>query len=141
MTAGTEQVFKSLTDRGASGCKEFSMSLHNSQNLAAELFQQTRGRKSTPLTPANRSEQHTLFAFLHSRNAYGHNLPPASKPCTASKHPGSVQQQRHKTKAPQTLSSHGTLSELPSPKGLLTDTLTCDFSPFVARSQAFMGAS
>jgi len=37
-----EQIVKSLTDRGVSGYKEFSMSLCNSQTLAAVLFRQTK---------------------------------------------------------------------------------------------------
>ncbi len=42
MTAGMEPMFKSLTDGGVSGYKEFSMSLRNSQTLAAELFRQCK---------------------------------------------------------------------------------------------------
>jgi hypothetical protein len=93
-------VFKSLTDRGASGCKEFSMSLHNSQSSAAELFQQKEWQRSIPLsrTPSNKSEQLSIFRI------------PASS----------------KTKSVSDSSSHGTLSEQPSPKGLLTDTLLSD---------------
>ena len=37
-TAGTEQVIKSLTERGVSDYKGFSMSLCNSQTSAAVLF-------------------------------------------------------------------------------------------------------
>jgi hypothetical protein len=68
--AGTEQVFKSLTDGEASGCKEFSMSLHNSQILAAELFQQNAWRRSIPLsrTPSNKSEQRSIVRVPVSSN-------------------------------------------------------------------------
>ena len=37
-----ERVVKSLTDRGVSGYKEFSMSFCNSQTLAAVLFRQSK---------------------------------------------------------------------------------------------------
>jgi len=37
-----EQVFKSLTDRGASGYKKFSASFCNSQTLAAKSFRQSQ---------------------------------------------------------------------------------------------------
>jgi len=68
--AGTEQVFKSLTDGEASGCKEFSMSLHNSQNLGAELFQQNEWRRSIPLSraPSNKSQQRSIFRVPASSN-------------------------------------------------------------------------
>ena len=37
-TAGMEQAFKSLTHRGVNGYRQSSISLCNSQSLAAELF-------------------------------------------------------------------------------------------------------
>jgi hypothetical protein len=45
-----EQVVRSLTDRGASGYKEFSMSLCNSQTLAAVLFRQSKSKKTITLS-------------------------------------------------------------------------------------------
>ena len=42
VTAGMEQMCKSLTDRGVSGYKEFSTSLCNSQTLAAKLFRKNK---------------------------------------------------------------------------------------------------
>ena len=42
MTAGKEQMLKSLTDRGMNGYKRSSMSLGDWQTLAAELFRQNR---------------------------------------------------------------------------------------------------
>jgi hypothetical protein len=42
VTAGKEQMLKSLTVRGMNGYKQSSMSLCNSQTLAAELFRQSK---------------------------------------------------------------------------------------------------
>jgi hypothetical protein len=66
MTAGMEEVFKSLTDRGASGYKKFSASFCNSQTLAAELFQQNEWQRSIPLgrTPSNKSEQLSVHRIV-----------------------------------------------------------------------------
>jgi hypothetical protein len=41
-----EQTFKSLTHRGVNGYKQSSISLCNSQTLAAELFLRNKWRKS-----------------------------------------------------------------------------------------------
>jgi hypothetical protein len=66
------------------------MSLHNSQNLAAELFQQKEWQRSIPLsrTPSNKNEQLSIFRV------------PASS----------------KTESVPDSSSHGTLSEQPPQK-------------------------
>gem|GEM_PF-4813880 len=42
VTAGMEQMFKSLTDRGMNGYKQSRASLCNSQTLAAKLFLQNK---------------------------------------------------------------------------------------------------
>jgi len=42
VTAGIEQMLKSLTDRGANGCKRSRMSLFDWQTLVAKLFQQNK---------------------------------------------------------------------------------------------------
>jgi hypothetical protein len=54
-----EQMIKSLTDRGVSGSKEFSMSLCNSQTLAAVLFRQSKSKKTITLSriSSNGNEQ------------------------------------------------------------------------------------
>ena len=93
-------MLKWLTDRGMNGYKQSSMSLCNWQNLAAKLFRRSKWQRSIPLsrTPSNKSEQLRIFRVPASSN----------------------------TKSVPDSSSHGTLSEQPSPKGLLTDTLLSD---------------
>jgi hypothetical protein len=86
-------VFRLLTDKGTSGYKKFSMSLCNSQGLAQYRFDRANDRTAA-LTDASRQAETSSIAF---------SVPGSSK-----------------TKSAPDSSSHWTLSERPSPKGLLT---------------------